>query len=102
MPMATMKKLAEKNRSKLIDLLTERLAFERAGVQLYDAILAKMEASAEEEIAAMLDQMREHRNQEWQHEEFLEMCVRELGGDAHGETEMSRLTKRESQGIEQV
>jgi rubrerythrin len=97
-----MKKLAEKNRTKVIDLLTERLAFERAGVKLYDAILVKMESSAEEEIVAMLGQMREHRNQEWQHEEFLEQQIRELGGDAHGETEMSLLTKRESQGIEQV
>jgi rubrerythrin len=100
--MATIKKLAEKNRTKLIDLLTERLEFERAGVKLYDQILMKMESTAEEEIVAMLDQMREHRNQEWQHEEFLEQCVRELGGDAHQETEMSRLGKRESMGIEQV
>src|SRR5690349_20872292 len=72
-----MKKLAEKNRTKVIDLLSERLAFERAGVKLYDSILAKMESSAEEEVAAMIDQMREHRDQEWRHEEFLEEKIRE-------------------------
>jgi ferritin-like metal-binding protein YciE len=97
-----MKKLAEKNRSKLIDLLTERLFFERSSVKLYDTILAKMESSAEEEVVAMLDQMREHRNEEWQHEEFLEQCIRDLGGDTHAESEMARLTIRESQGIAQV
>jgi rubrerythrin len=97
-----MKRLAEKNRSKVIDLLTERLAFERAGVKLYDAILARMESSAEEEVVAMVDQMREYRNQEWEHEEFLEEQIRELGGDGHGQTELARLTHRESLGIEEV
>src|SRR2546426_5363578 len=97
-----MRKLAEKNRAKVIDLLTERLEFERAGVKLYDAILAKMDSSAQEEVVAMIDPMREHRNQEWQHEERLERWIRELGGDAHGQTELSQLSKRESQGIEQV
>src|SRR5262249_55013081 len=101
-PHADMKKLAQKNRIKVIDLLTERLEFERAAVKLYDAILAKMEASSEEEVAAMIEQMREYREEEKAHEEFLEEKIRELGGDAHGETEMSRLTKREAEGIKQV
>ena len=37
-----MKKLAAKNLGRVLDLLNERLAFERAGVKLYDTILARM------------------------------------------------------------
>ena len=40
-----MKKLAAKNPAKVIDLLSERLAFERVGVKLYDAVLERMRSS---------------------------------------------------------
>jgi bacterioferritin (cytochrome b1) len=93
-----MDELATKNREKVIDLLTERLAFERSGVKLYDAIIRKMEQSPEPAISEMLDQMREHRADE----KGLEEQIRSLGGDAHAETELSRLVTRESVGIEDV
>jgi len=41
-----MEKLAEKNKEKVIDVLAERLCFERAGVKLYDKVLDRMERSA--------------------------------------------------------
>jgi ferritin-like metal-binding protein YciE len=99
---AMMEKLAQKNKAKLIDLLNERLTFERSGVRLYDTILKKMESAGSMEGTRLLDEMREHRDQEKEHEEWLEECIRSLGGDAHGETEMSKLVERESQGIEKV
>ena len=97
-----MEKLAEKNRDKVIDVLTERLTFERAGVKLYDRIVEKMRASGDKQMNKMLDQMIEHRDQEKEHEEWLEEQIRALGGDAHGETKHSRLVQTESQGIEKV
>lgn len=97
-----MEKLAEKHRDKVIDLLTERLTFERSGVKLYDSVIRKMEVSNDPQVARMLGQMREHRNQEKEHEEWLEAQVRALGGDAHGQTDMSQLIETESKGIEQV
>jgi rubrerythrin len=97
-----MEKLSKHNPQKVIDLLTERLTFERSGVKLYDAIIEKMNLSTEEGVVDMVDQMREHRDQEKEHEEWLEDCVRQLGGDAHAETEMSAVVTRESKGIEDI
>ncbi len=97
-----MKQLAEKNRAKVIDVLSERLAFERAGVKLYDRILEVMRSSGDPNVNRMLEQMQEHRNEEKEHEEWLEEQIRALGGDASAETERSELIQRESKGIEQV
>ena len=97
-----MEELARKNRERVIDVLTERLTFERSGVRLYDRIIERMRASNDGAIAKMLDQMLEHRDQEKEHEEWLEEQVRSLGGDAHAQTEKARLVETESQGIEKV
>ena len=86
-------------KTKQIDLLNERLAFERAGVQLYDRILTRMRASQDPNIQRMLEEMQKHRDEEKEHEEWLEAQIRSLGGSAHAETEHSRLVTRESQGI---
>ena len=95
-----MKKLAGKNVSRVIDLLNERLAFERAGVKLYDTILERMKS--DRRVERMLDQMTEHREQEKEHEEWLEEQIRALGGDARTPSEKSILVQAESQGIEHV
>jgi bacterioferritin (cytochrome b1) len=97
-----MKELAAKNREKVIDVLNERLTFERAGVKLYDRILEVMRESNEENVERMLEEMQEHRDEEKEHEEWLEEQIRALGGDAHAQTEHSRLVEQESTGIEQV
>jgi rubrerythrin len=97
-----MKKLAEKNVGRVIDLLNERLAFERAGVKLYDAILERMRSSGDPQIQRMVEQMQEHREDEKRHEEWLEEQIRALGGDAHTPSEKSILVQAESQGIEHV
>jgi len=97
-----MKELAAKNRDKVIDLLNERLTFERAGVKLYDAILSNMRTSSSPDVARMLPSMKEHRDQEKEHEEWLEAQIRAMGGDAHAKTEMSELITSESSGVEKV
>ncbi len=50
----------------------------------------------------MLPTMQKHREEEKEHEEWLEEQIRALGGDAHGRTEMAQLIEAESTGIEQV
>jgi bacterioferritin (cytochrome b1) len=97
-----MKRLAEKNRDKVIDALNERLTFERAGVKLYDAILKDAAATQNAEVARMVPSLKLHRDQEKEHEEWLEAQIRALGGDAHGKTEMSELISAESAGVEKV
>lgn len=97
-----MEKLAKYDASKVIDVLNERLAFERAGVKLYDRVLEVVRASADENAQRMLEELQQHRDEEKEHEEWLEAQIRGLGGDAHAETEKSRLVTRESKGIEEV
>jgi len=97
-----MKKLAEQHPEKLLDLLTERLTFERTGVKLYDMVIAKMKRSKERPILGMVGQMTKQRNEEKEHEEWLEDCVRELGSDAHTMTEMAEVVDRESRGLMDV
>jgi bacterioferritin (cytochrome b1) len=97
-----MEKLAKHDAAKVVDLLNERLVFERAGVKLYDRVLDVIRTSADENALRMLEEMQEHRAEEKEHEEWLEEQIRRLGGDAHSETEKSRLVTRESKGIEEV
>jgi bacterioferritin (cytochrome b1) len=97
-----MKELAAKNRDKAIDLLNERLTFERAGVKLYDVILANLQKAKSPDLARMLPAMKSHRDQEKEHEEWLEAQIRGLGGDAHAKTEMGDLIAAESAGVESV
>jgi bacterioferritin (cytochrome b1) len=97
-----MGRLADYDTGQVINVLSERLAFERAGVRLYDKILEKMQESGDKNILRMNDAMTEHRNQEKEHEEWLESQIRGIGGDAHAPTELSELVTRESEGIEKV
>ncbi|HZU85467.1 MAG TPA: hypothetical protein VE987_21195 [Polyangiaceae bacterium] len=97
-----MKVLVRKNRDKVLDLLTARLAYERAGVKLYDRILEKMRASSNDDVMRMERKMTQHRNEEKEHEEWLEEQIRAAGGDAHAESEMSRLEETEASGVEKI
>ncbi len=97
-----MKTLAQFNRGKLIDLLTERLTFERTGVELYDRVIEELRSATDPDSRSMLDKMQEFRDEEKEHEEWLEEQIRDLGGDAHASTELSRLVQRESTGIADV
>jgi bacterioferritin (cytochrome b1) len=97
-----MEKLARKSRERVIDVLTERLSFERAGVRLYDRVIARMRASRDEQITSMLEQMTEHRDQEEEHESWLEQQIRSLGGDPQTQTDEGCLVETESQRIEQA
>lgn len=95
-----MHKLSQRNKQKLLDVLTERLNFERSGVKLYDSVIDKLQRANNSNLMPMMPQLKEHRNQEKEHDEWLERQIRELGGDASGETDLSRLIARESKGIE--
>ena len=97
-----MKKFAEHNLEKALDLLNERLAFERAGVQFYDRILDVMRGSKDDNVQQMIPQMKKHRDQEKEHEEWLESQIRSLGGDAHKTTEHVALVETESSGIKAI
>ncbi len=148
-----MERLARKNKEKVIDVLAERLSFERESVKLYDKVLERMgrtrggergrsrdgdyttyglsgysddvisgmhddirkeqggavpddERQARERekrvVAEMLPHMQAYRDQEKEHQEWLEGCIRALGGDHKRKTELAKLSAREVTGIEAV
>lgn len=97
-----MNKLTQANRGQVIDVLMERLVFERAGVKLYERIVEVIEQSGNAAVQVMLGQLREHRDQEQEHAEWLERQIVALGGDPEAETERARLVEAESAGIEDV
>lgn len=97
-----MKKLAQYDRNKLIDLLTERLTFERIGVDLYDTVLQKMSAMNDPQIISLVPEFSRYRDDEAEHVEWLELQISALGGDTAEKTELARLIERESSGIEDV
>jgi rubrerythrin len=97
-----MKTLIAKSRDKVLDLLTARFVYECASVKLYDKILAKMSATGGEDVLRMQRKMSELRDEELEHEQWLESQIRAAGGDAHGQSEMSRLEEMETSGVEKV
>ncbi len=97
-----MNSLAKQNRTNLIDVLTERLTFERTGVRLYDRVLERIRATGDPDVAKLHAPMTVHRDQEKEHEEWLEAKIRELGGSAHAMTAKANLVKTESRGLEDV
>jgi len=97
-----MRKLAEKNVGRVIDLLNERLAFERTGVRLYDKMILRMRLLEDAQVERMIPKMQRYRDEEKEHEEWLEDQIRELRGDDHLPTEKSVLVLAETQGIERV
>jgi bacterioferritin (cytochrome b1) len=96
-----MRRLAEQNRGKLIDLLMERLAFERAAMGLYDVVIGRLREE-EPAVRRMLPQVEVQRDQEAEHVDWLETQVRALGGNPEGMTGRSRLVARELSGVEEV
>lgn len=97
-----MNDLANQNRDKVIDVLTERLTFERTGVRLYDRVLERIRATGDPDVAQLHDPMTAYRDQEKEHEEWLEATIRALGGSAHAMTSKAQLVQTESRGIEAV
>jgi len=97
-----MDKLANYNRQGAIDVLSERLEFERTGVELYDRILEAMDLSNDPEIEAMREEMEDYRDEEKEHEEWLEDQIRALGGDPDARTRRVQLVEAETVGIERV
>ena len=118
-------KLKGGNPSILLDKIGERVAFERGGTRLYDALLTKYEAvsemdggllpTAEEAIAAAggdvashlqgesaLETMTRIRAEELQHFGLLCDAMTGLGGDPTAQTPCADVTATASMGLIQV
>jgi ferritin-like metal-binding protein YciE len=69
-----------------IDKLAERLAYERSGTRLYDAVIAKFMAHEGELQSASLQEVTEIRNEEASHAALIRTCLEQLGADPTAQT----------------
>jgi hypothetical protein len=99
------------SQSLLLDKLGERLAFERTGTRLYDALITKSlaienlapgAADALPDGAAAIDRLREIRAEELRHFHLLSDAIVALGGDPTAQTPCADVTAAASIGLMQV
>jgi rubrerythrin len=64
-----------------LDLLGERLAFERTGTRLYDALLVKLEGADPRPTGPTREQLEEIRDDELRHFAVLRDAIETVGGD---------------------
>jgi ferritin-like metal-binding protein YciE len=85
-----------------IDKLAERLAFERGGARLYDAVYAKAVAHDTELNKVSAQELLEIRNEEVQHALLIKECLETLGADPTAQTPCADLTGVETMGLLQA
>ena len=86
----------------LLDKLSERLAFERMGTRLYEALLNKCEALGESKPGPTLDDIRHIGEEELEHFLMLNQTITDLGGDPTVESPSADVAAVASMGILQV
>lgn len=85
--------------SVLIDKLGQRLAFERGGVRLYDALLTKCKAAEPMLDIGILEQFR---NDEAEHFMLVRDCIVSMGGDPTAQTPCADSAGMAAMGLMQV
>jgi ferritin-like protein len=86
----------------LLDKLGERLAFERTGARLYDALITKCEVMLEGDISMSIEDLQSIRADEARHFLLLADAIESLGGDPTSQTPSADLVGVESMGLVQV
>lgn len=87
----------------LLDKLGERLAFERTGTRLYDALITKCEVMLDEiEISMTIADLEDIREDEARHFLMVSDAIDALGGDPTSQTPSADLCGVESMGLVQV
>ncbi len=85
-----------------LDKLGERLAFERTGVRLYDALVAKVPAASTDEGSFSPEQLRRFRDEELAHFVLVKEAIEAMGGDPTAVTPCADVKGVEGQGFVQV
>jgi ferritin-like protein len=86
----------------LIDKLSQRLAFERTGTRLYDALLVKHAAYSDELPNVSVEALQQIRDEELQHFLLLTEAMTQLGADPTAQTPGADLVGVEGMGLMQV
>ena len=84
----------------LMDKLGERLAFERAGTRLYDALMVKCAADGSK--IASSKEIKQIRDEEAVHFNLIGAAIQSLGGDPTAQTPAADVTGVEGAGLMQV
>lgn len=82
----------------LVDKIAERLAFERGGTRLYDAVIVKALMLADG-TPVVVDRLRQIREQEAEHAALLETALTELGADPTAQTPCADLVGVQTMGL---
>ncbi len=85
-----------------LDQLGARLAFERTGTRLYDALLIKFEAEGGWDGGPTAAELRQIREEELQHFEMLKECMQNLGADPTAMTPAADVCAVASEGVMKV
>jgi len=87
----------------LLDKLAERLAFERTGTRLYDALLTKADAMLDgQQVAMTRDAVAAIRADEARHFLLLREAIESMGGDPTAQTPSADVVGVEAMGMVQV
>jgi rubrerythrin len=85
-----------------LDKLGERLAFERTGTRLYEAVLAKLPASRLTEGTLTVEEVRRFRDEELRHMHLVREALETVGGDPTAQTPSADVAGVQALGILQV
>jgi rubrerythrin len=85
-----------------LDKLGERLAFERGGVRLYDAVIAKYQAHGSELRGASLQDFLRIRQDEASHALLVVECIEQLGADPTVQTPSADVVGVQTLGLLQA
>ena len=85
-----------------IDKLGERLAFERTGTRLYDALITKFEAMQDGSTSMTLADLQQIRQDEARHVAIIADAIESLGCDPTSQTPCADLAGTESLGLMQA
>jgi rubrerythrin len=102
MAKAAIDKLKGGHPTVLVDKLGERLAFERTGTRLYDALLTKFDLDGTWTGGPSRVDLLKIRNEELHHFEMLRVAIEGLGADPTAITPSADVTAIESLGLIQV
>jgi rubrerythrin len=86
----------------LIDKLGQRLAFERGGTRLYEALIARCLADPDGSKVVQLDKLEEIHNEEARHFELVRSAIEQLGGDPTAMTPCADVVGVQALGLMQV
>jgi rubrerythrin len=87
----------------LLDKLGERLAFERTGTRLYEALINKCQASKSKDGGIIdLARLKHFHDEEARHFALVAQCMEKLGADPTAQTPCADIAGVESMGLLQV